>query len=103
MGSRGPKQREQTPTASQSYSVSQTRQRRDTAATALSSRSLDTSFRALWLGRAWHLALCGAGCRGFYGPVPSASLDAEREYLPTSVARIYTTDGSSPARGGGGA
>src|SRR5436190_277128 len=98
MGSRGPKQREQTPTASQSYSVSQTRQRRETADTALSSRSLDTSFRALRLGRAWHLALSGAGCRGFYGPVPSASLDAEREYLPASVERIYTTHGSESPR-----
>src|SRR3990170_1659148 len=38
-----------------------------------SSRS--TSFRASRLGRGWHLASIGAGCRGFAGPVPSASLD----------------------------
>src|SRR5207249_3395032 len=29
-------------------------------------------------GRVWHLA-AKAGCRGFTGPVPSASLDAERD------------------------
>ena len=35
-----------------------------------------TSSRARRLGRAWHLAPVGVGCRGFTGPVPSASLDA---------------------------
>src|SRR3972149_8539998 len=33
------------------------------------------SFRASRLGRGWPLASIGAGCRGFAGPVPSASLD----------------------------
>src|SRR5918912_1538528 len=46
MGSSGPKHRLQTPTASQAYSLSQTRQRRATAGTAFSFLSLDTSFRA---------------------------------------------------------
>src|SRR5689334_12343699 len=46
MGSSGPKQRAQTPTASSVYSVSQTRHLRATAGTALSFLSLETSSRA---------------------------------------------------------
>ena len=42
-------------------------------------------------GRAWHLAR-EAGCRGVSGPVPSASLDAERDAAPGS-------GGHSSARG----
>src|SRR5438552_15244268 len=60
------------------------RQRRETAGTAFSFLSLDI-LPSLRLGRAWHLALSRVGCRGFTGPVPSASLDAERECLPASV------------------
>src|SRR5947208_8387456 len=60
------------------------RQRRETAGTAFSFLSLDI-LPSLRLGRAWHLALSRVGCRGFTGPVPSASLDAERECLPATV------------------
>src|SRR5207244_2010691 len=52
------------------------------------SSSLDIP-RALWPGRAWHLA-ARAGCRGFYGPVPSASLDVERD-APALEPSIDTT------------
>src|SRR5262249_48728851 len=46
--------------------------------------------RAWRPGRVWHLArVCGAGCRGFFGPVPSASLDASGTRCPLSRAVSY--------------
>src|SRR5699024_3589425 len=38
--------------------------------------------------RDWHHARC-AGCRGVTGPVPSASLDAERDVPVSLVRRLY--------------
>ena len=59
-------------------------------------------------GRDWHLA-ARAGCRGFIGPVPSASLDAERDgarfrdgvYLGPrwGTSRFPQTPSTGPLRG----
>src|SRR5581483_4535489 len=35
--------------------------------------------------------LARAGCRGVFGPVPSASLDAERDAVPDSLSPLYKT------------
>src|SRR6266511_3435980 len=42
-----------------------------------------------------------AGCRGFAGPVPSASLDAEREYCPAPGASVAVKRRSQPLKGDG--
>src|SRR5262249_36870891 len=48
-----------------------------------------------WLGRAWHHTP-RAGCRGFTGPVPSASLDVERD---SPAPRPTVPEAAAPGAG----
>ena len=101
-GSSGPKHLEQTPIGSRVYCVSQTRHLRAVAGTTrspfvLRSTSSERTVRSAGLGT----TSLGTGCRGVTGPVPSASLDAERDaarFRQPSLPRAVEQE-TDPLRG----